>query len=48
MSDADNSTCLKCGKCGEVKEIVCLVDDVPYCEDCFLKAMGIEEREEQK
>ena len=30
----------KCGKCGKTKEIVCLVDDVPYCEDCFLAAMG--------
>ena len=31
MSDIDNLTYDKCGKCGETKEIVCLVDDVPYC-----------------
>ena len=47
MRDADNLTYVKCGKCGEVKEIVCLVDDVPYCEDCLLKAMGIKKEEEQ-
>lgn len=49
MRDADNLTYVKCGKCGEVKaivRIVCLVDDVPYCEDCFLKALGIEESAE--
>lgn len=31
----------KCGKCKKTKEIVCFVDDVPYCEDCFLVAMGM-------
>ena len=45
MSDIDNLTYDKCGKCGETKEIVCLVDDVPYCEDCFLAAMGCDRKE---
>lgn len=30
----------KCGKCGGQFEIVCLVDDVPYCERCLLAALG--------
>lgn len=30
----------KCGKCGKVREIVVLVDDLPYCEDCFIAALG--------
>lgn len=29
-----------CGKCGQKKENVCVVDGVPYCEDCFIKALG--------
>lgn len=30
----------KCGKCGKVREIVVLVDDLPYCEDCAITALG--------
>lgn len=45
MSNTDNLTYDKCGKCGETKEIVCLVDDVPYCEDCFLAAMECDRKE---
>lgn len=29
----------KCGKCGKENEIVCLVNEIPYCEDCFLAAL---------
>ena len=32
-----------CGKCGKTSEIVCLVDDVPYCEACFLGALQAED-----
>lgn len=30
----------KCGKCGKVREIVVLVDNLPYCEDCAITALG--------
>ena len=30
----------KCGKCGKVREIAVLVDDLPYCEDCAIAALG--------
>ena len=36
----------ECGKCGKIKEIVCLVDGVPYCNECFLIAMGADEEGE--
>lgn len=29
-----------CGKCGKQAEIVCFVDDVPWCEECLSKALG--------
>ena len=29
-----------CGKCGKEAEIVCLVDDIPWCEECLMKALG--------
>lgn len=35
----ENMEC-KCAKCGEVKEIVALVDGLPWCEDCFDAALG--------
>jgi hypothetical protein len=28
-----------CAKCGEVKEICCMIDGEPWCEDCFDKAL---------
>ena len=31
-----------CAKCGEVKEVCCLVDGRPWCPDCFEKALGEE------
>lgn len=34
-----------CAKCGQEKEIVCTVDDKPWCEECFDKAMGWEDVE---
>lgn len=30
----------KCAKCGEESEIVCFVDDEPWCEGCLNKALG--------
>lgn len=30
----------KCAKCGEVREIACLVDGLPWCEGCFGEALG--------
>lgn len=30
----------KCEKCGRKKEIVCIVDGEPWCEECFNKANG--------
>ena len=35
-----------CGKCGKSSEIVCLVDGVPYCEQCLSFALGVEPSEE--
>lgn len=34
-----------CGKCGEEKEVVALVDGIPWCEDCFLKGLGVDDDE---
>ena len=28
-----------CSRCGRVKEVCCLVDGEPWCEECFEKAM---------
>lgn len=28
-----------CAKCGEVKEVCCLIEGEPWCEDCFDKAL---------
>lgn len=28
-----------CAKCGEVREICCIVDGEPWCEDCLDKAI---------
>lgn len=30
----------RCGKCGKQAEIVCFVDDVPWCEECLSNALG--------
>ena len=29
-----------CSQCGEEKEVCCLIDGKPWCEDCFIKALG--------
>ncbi len=36
----------KCVKCGNVAEIVCLVDEEPWCEECFIKALEMLPKEE--
>lgn len=36
----------KCEKCGKEVEIVCFVDDEPWCEECFVKALGTPPKEE--
>ena len=33
----------ECSKCGGVKEIVALVDGLPWCEDCFDAALEVKE-----
>lgn len=35
-------TIYECGKCGKKKQIICTINEVPYCEDCFLAALGEE------
>lgn len=42
-AEEGNDDICACGKCGKTSEIVCLVDDVPYCEACFLGAMQAED-----
>lgn len=29
-----------CSQCGEEKEVCCLVDDEPWCAECFERALG--------
>ena len=29
-----------CSQCGEEKEVCCLVDGEPWCEECFERALG--------
>jgi formylmethanofuran dehydrogenase subunit E len=38
--DMDISIMRKCSKCGEVKEVCCLIGGKPWCEDCFDKALN--------
>lgn len=37
----------RCGKCGETKDIACFVDGLPWCEDCFDKALEDNRRVEE-
>lgn len=37
-------TC-KCAKCGKESEIVCFVDDAPWCEQCLDKALGTPQKD---
>ena len=32
-------SCPFCDKCGKKKDIVVIVDGIPYCEDCFDEAL---------
>ena len=38
--DMDISIMRLCAKCGEIKEVCCLIDGKPWCEDCFDKALS--------
>ena len=39
LGDLDISIMRPCSKCGGVKEVCCLIDGEPWCEDCFDKAL---------
>ena len=43
--DMDISNLRPCSKCGEVKEVCCLIDGKPLCEDCFDKAISVKDGE---
>ena len=39
QNDMDISIIRPCSKCGEAKEVCCLIDGKPWCGDCFDKAL---------